>query len=59
MVNWMTTLAGIGGALTAAGGILSGLSKGQLDPTALSGLVTGIGLIFAKDFNVTGGTKKQ
>ena len=59
--NWKTTL---GGGLTAALGVASlfGVSIGgqAIDPTTALGMVTGgIGLIFAKDGNVTGGTVKQ
>jgi hypothetical protein len=59
--NWKTTL---GGGLTAALGLASlfGVSIGAqpIDPTTALGMVTGgIGLIFAKDGNVTGGSVKQ
>jgi hypothetical protein len=58
LVNWKTTL---GGVLTALIGIsaLLGVKVGSapIDPTTALGMITGgIGLIFAKDQNVTGGT---
>jgi hypothetical protein len=55
----MTSLAGVGGILTSLGAIAAGLSKGQFDPSQFTGLITGIGLLLAKDFNVTGGSVKQ
>jgi hypothetical protein len=59
--NWKTTL---GGGFTAALGLASlfGVSIGgqPIDPTTALGMITGgIGLIFAKDANVTGGSVKQ
>lgn len=56
--NWKTTLAGSAAVLTALGHLASMLSAGQLDPNTLGadiiGIVTGIGLIFGKDANVSG-----
>jgi len=57
MKSWMTSLAGVGAILTSAGAVMSGLSKGQFDPTAMSTMIAGLGLMFAKDWNVTGGSK--
>lgn len=59
--NWKTTL---GGALTALIGIaaLLGVKVGStpIDPATALGMITGgIGLMFAKDQNVTGGTVRQ
>jgi len=59
--NWKTTL---GGGVTAAIGIASlfGVKIGAqaIDPTTALGMITGgIGLIFAKDGNVTGGSVQQ
>lgn len=59
--NWKTTL---GGGMTAAIGIASlfGIKLGgaPIDPTTALGMITGgIGLVFAKDGNVTGGDVKQ
>lgn len=52
--NWKTTLAG-------AAAIVAGISlvvNGQME-AGVASIVTGIGLLFAKDNNVTGGTVKQ
>jgi hypothetical protein len=59
--NWQTNLAGIGTLLGAAAGIAHSVSIGQMpDGTQLSTLfaaiTAGIGLLQAKDKNVTGGT---
>ena len=60
--NWKTSAAG---ALTMLAGVgsLFGVSIAGLapiDPTAALAMITGgIGLIFAKDGNVTGGTTAQ
>jgi hypothetical protein len=61
LVNWKTT---VGGALMVATGIagLCGVSfeGGPVSPETSFGLITGgLGLMFAKDSNVTGGTKPQ
>jgi len=54
MKNWKTLTAGIGS-------ILFGLSKAIEGDwaTAIPSLIAGVGLVFAKDFNVTGGTIPQ
>lgn len=59
--NWKTT---IGGLLTAAMGAasLAGFKVGNapVDPLTAIGMITGgVGLAFAKDGNVTGGTVAQ
>jgi hypothetical protein len=59
-INWKTTTAGLAAILTAAGDVITQFTTGHWDPGRLmadwTGLVAGIGLIFAKDGNVTGGT---
>jgi hypothetical protein len=61
MKSWKTTIAGIGmilGALAKGAEALSGGTA--LDLALILPLVIGgIGLMFAKDSNVTGGTIKQ
>lgn len=65
LANWKTTLAGVGAILGAVGDIALQLSHGlgSLDANRLyldaAGIATGWGLIFAKDGNVTGGTRSQ
>ena len=61
MKNWITTLTGIGTVATAIGTMATGLAHGDFSVigTQGPGLIAGIGLLFAKDFNVTGGTIKQ
>lgn len=55
VLNWKTTAAG---AALIIKGILALLGYG--DPsTAAVDIVAGIGLVFAKDGNVTGGSVKQ
>jgi hypothetical protein len=59
--NWKTMLSG---GLTAAMGLASlfGVKVGNnpIDPSvSLTMIMSGIGLMFAKDFNVTGGTVAQ
>ncbi len=54
--SWKTSLTGIG---MIAFGII-GLAVGKLTyDVATSAILAGLGLIFAKDSNVTGGTKEQ
>lgn len=49
--NWKTSLAGIAVIITA----VSGFVNGAIGTTELMvALVTGLGLIIGKDFNVTG-----
>ena len=61
MKNWKTTVTGILTIVTAAISITQALINGnQPDWTATIAAVTaGLGLIFAKDSNVTGGTVQQ
>lgn len=56
--NWKTTLAGILSlVITVANAAQAILGGGHVDPAqALTGLTAGLGLILAKDHNVTGGT---
>ena len=63
MKNWKTTMAGI---LAISGGLTRfafALKSGAIDPeaitTTMTSILTGIGLIFAKDFDVTGGSVSQ
>ncbi len=59
-INWKTTLAGVTAILLAAGHILQLVTAGDLNWAAyitdVQSLIVGVGLIFAKDANVTGGT---
>lgn len=63
VANWKTTSAGAALILTALADVLTQVSTGNWDPTRamadFTSLTGGIGLIFAKDGNVTGGTVKQ
>lgn len=53
LTNWKTTAAGALSILLGVAGLLG--IKGGSDPTASWGMiVAGVGLIFGKDFNVTG-----
>lgn len=59
--NWKTSLGGLGSILTGIAGILHSLATGtpvnwQVD---IAAIVAGFGLLFAKDHDVTGGTKPQ
>jgi len=62
-VNWKTTGAGVAGILSAAADIINQLVTGNPDANHLmvdvTGIITALGLIFAKDGNVTGGTVQQ
>jgi hypothetical protein len=60
MIGWKTTSAGI---LAIAGSVIAfyfAMKNSTLTPeiimTCIGGVLTGIGLLFAKDSNVTGGT---
>ena len=56
--NWKTTGAGVLMIITGIAGLLG--IKGGLDPSvAITSIMGGFGLIFAKDGNVTGGTTPQ
>lgn len=53
--NWKTTITGILTILTA---VWTMICNGAADTGSVSAIVAGLGLIFAKDSNVTGGTKQ-
>ncbi len=59
--NWKTSAAGIGMILGALGDIAHNISVGTPVnfSVSLTAIVAGIGLLAAKDSNVTGGTKQQ
>jgi len=54
--SWKTTVAGILAIIGAAAGLLTALLQGQtIDYTSVAGsFMAGIGLLAAKDVNVTG-----
>jgi hypothetical protein len=60
--NWKTSLTGLGMVLAPLSDIVHGLTTNgatiqwQLDVT---GIIGGVGLLFAKDGNVTGGSVMQ
>ena len=57
MRNWKTTLSGIAALFSVAAKIIM---TGQIDWIADGpAIAAGVGLIAAKDFNVTGGTTQQ
>ena len=56
MVNWKTKLGGIIGVGIVIFKLIGGQTLVTEDYAALS---VGLGLLFAKDHNVTGGTKPQ
>jgi len=57
MTNWKTTSAGIAAILVVIAHVLVNLSNGDasISQADIMGIITGIGLILGKDFNVTGG----
>jgi hypothetical protein len=62
--NWQTSGAGIGTLLAAVASIVSSVSQGHVPDGAqvsilMMGIATGIGLLRAKDQNVTGGSVAQ
>lgn len=63
MINWKTSAAGVAMLLGAVTDVFTQLSTGHWDGTRLmadwTALTGGIGLLFAKDMNVTGGTVVQ
>lgn len=63
LANWKTTAAGAATIATALGIILHMAATGMWDAPTLGatimGVATGLGLVAAKDGNVTGGTVKQ
>jgi hypothetical protein len=52
--NWMTTLPGI---VTLIGVIYNAYQTKTIDWSHLQGALVAVGLVAAKDFNVTGGNK--
>lgn len=58
MKNWKTRLSGIL-ALTLIGLKAVHDPTALLDPATIAGVATSVGLIFAKQHNVTGGTVVQ
>ena len=61
VINWQTSLFGSTGIIAAAFGVYHAISTGQpIDATQIATIVSvvsmGIGLMRAKDSNVTGGT---
>ncbi len=53
--NWRTTVTGILAIVTA---VWTMINTGTADAANISAVIAGIGLILAKDSNVTGGTKQ-
>jgi len=62
-VSWKTTASGASAIALALGDLLHQYATDSWDVSRLGsdliGISTGIGLLFAKDANVTGGTVKQ
>lgn len=56
MTNWMTTITGFLALITIA---WNAWQTKTLNWEELQTALVGVGLIFAKDFNVTGGTRQQ
>lgn len=63
MTNWKTTLAGIAAILVSIAAIITTIVNGTFDVNLIvtngAAILAGIGLLFGKDWNVTGGTKQQ
>lgn len=63
MKNWKTTSAGIAAIVGAVVAIYFAHKTNNINEATISGaltaFLTGVGLIFAKDNNVTGGTTQQ
>lgn len=63
MKNWKTTSTGITMIVGAVIGVYFAYKNNQINEAvitaSISSLLGGLGLIFAKDKNVTGGTVKQ
>jgi hypothetical protein len=61
--SWKTTSAGIigivGGIIRLLFAIRSGNFSEEAIMTSVTGIVGGLGFLFAKDSDVTGGTKQQ
>jgi len=56
MKNWITTITGICTLILSA---IHVINTGNVTPETIATVTAGVGLIGAKDFNVTGGTKQQ
>lgn len=56
MTNWMTTVPGV---LTLLGVLWNAWQTKTINFTDLQGALVGLGLIAAKDWNVTGGDRSQ
>ena len=56
LVNWKTTIAGVAALMSAAGHLLNAIANGDTSTIATDGplIIAAIGVIFAKDSNVTG-----
>ena len=61
MKSWKTTVTGIGAIITAIVGATTGVvNNTPVDWTSIiAAVMARVGLITAKDANVTGGTKQQ
>lgn len=59
--NWKTTLAGLATICTSLGVVFAGLKTGDTSQIGVQipVIIAGIGALFAKDYNVTGGNVKQ
>ena len=55
MKSWKTTLSGVAAILAALGGLAKGVSDGNYEivGASITGIITGIGLIMARDNGVT------
>lgn len=57
MKNWKTTMAGITAIVGSVVGLYFAIKSGNINEATITGSVTGfltgIGLLFAKDFNVS------
>jgi hypothetical protein len=56
MRNWKTTAAGVASILSIVVKLLQG---GGLEQSDIVAAVAGVGFLFAKDGDVTGGTRRQ
>jgi hypothetical protein len=63
MTSWKTTAAGVGAITTAIGIIAHMFATDMWDANQIGaagmGIMTGLGLLFAKDHDVTGGSRPQ
>ena len=62
LTNWKTTAAGGAAVLGVVVHVLNAVSTGDfsgIGAADITSLIAGVGLLFAKDNNVTGGTVKQ